>query len=117
MDGVGEPGTDELKKPNGAEDMLLLVLEERQRELAFEGKRWFDLVRYALYTSKDGSTDELFAKTKMLDHKYTSNKDQYAAKMGTISSLFYPIAEREINTNPLLKQNETYKTENKYEKN
>ncbi len=117
MDGVGEPGVDALSKPNGADNMLLLVLEERQRELAFEGKRWFDLVRYALYTSKDGSTSELFAKTKMLDHKYTSNKEQYAAKMGTINSLFYPIAEREMNTNSLLKQNEAYKTENKYEKN
>ena len=117
MDGVGEPGVDAIKEPSGADNMLLLVLEERQRELAFEGKRWFDLVRYALYTSTDGTTSELFAKTKMVDNKYASNHEQYKAKMGTVSSLFFPIAEREMNTNPLLKQNEAYKTENKYEKN
>lgn len=117
MDGVGEPGTDAIKMPNGADNMLLLIMDERQREFAFEGKRWFDLVRYALYTSKDGSTSELFAKTKMLEHKYTANQEQYKAKMGTIDCLFYPIAEREIDTNSLLEQNEAYKTENKYEKN
>jgi hypothetical protein len=114
--GIGSTD-DELKTPSSASEMQLLVLEERQRELAFEGKRWFDLVRYALYTSKDGSTDAMFANTEMLKHKYSSNYDQYQAKMATINSLFFPIAEREINTNPLLKQNEAYVTENKYEKN
>jgi hypothetical protein len=97
--------------------MLTLVLQERQRELAFEGKRWFDLVRYALYTSKDGSTSEMFNKTKMADHKYPSNVEQYKAKMNTINSLFFPIAEREMDTNPLLVQNEAYRTTDKYEKN
>ena len=118
-DGVpmyGVENDDEFKKEKD-EDILILVLKERQREFAFEGKRWFDLVRYALFTSKDGTTDVMFSKTKMLDHKYTSNKDQYAAKMGTINSLFFPIAEREINTNPDLKQNDAYKTTNTTEKN
>ena len=117
MDGVGEPGMDALKKPTDAANMLTLVLQERQRELAFEGKRWFDLVRYALYTSKDGSTSEMFNKTKMADHKYPSNVEQYKAKMNTINSLFFPIAEREMDTNPLLVQNEAYRTTDKYEKN
>lgn len=122
MMGVGAQGTDALVKPNGADNMLLLVLEERQRELAFEGKRWFDLVRYALYTSKDGSTDVMLAtqwpsgKT-WIGHKYTSNNAQYEAKMSTINSLFFPIAEREINTNSDLKQNEAYKTTDSIEQN
>ena len=117
LDGAGEVGKDDISKKNDSEGMLKLVLEERQREFAFEGKRWFDLVRYALFTSVDGTTDKLFSDTKMLDNKYASNKEQYGAKMGTISSLFYPIAEREMNTNPLLVQNEAYKTQDKYEKN
>ena len=104
-------------KRNEESTMLLLVMRERQREFAFEGKRWFDLVRYALYTSVDGTTTKMFADTKMLDNKYIANQTQYQAKMGTISSLFYPIAEREMDTNPLLVQNEAYAIENKYEKN
>ena len=117
LDGPGEAAKDEIAEKTDSEGMLKLVLEERQREFAFEGKRWFDLVRYALFTSVDGTTDKLFSDTKMLDYKYASNKEQYGAKMGTISSLFYPIAEREMNTNPLLVQNEAYKTQDKYEKN
>ena len=97
--------------------MLLLVMRERQREFAFEGKRWFDLVRYALYTSVDGTTVKMLDDTKFLDKKYTANQEQYRAKMGTINSLFYPIAKREMDTNPLLVQNEAYAIENKYEKN
>ena len=122
MMGVGAQGQDALVKPNGADNMLLLVLEERQRELAFEGKRWFDLVRYALYTSKDGRTDVMLTtqwpsgKT-WIGHKYTSNNSQYEAKMSTINSLFFPIAEREINTNPDLKQNEAYNTTNSIDRN
>lgn len=116
--GLGEPD-DELTQPSDAASMLLLVLDERQREFAFEGKRWFDLVRYALCTStrENPSTDVMFTKTKMLDHKYSSNKEQYGAKMATIYSLFFPIAEREINTNPLLEQNKAYEAEEKVEKN
>ena len=117
LDGPGEAAKDEIAEKTDSEGMLKLVLEERQREFAFEGKRWFDLVRYALFTSVDGTTDKLFSDTNMLAYKYASNKEQYGAKMGTISSLFYPIAEREMNTNPLLVQNEAYKTQDKYEKN
>ena len=94
--------------------MVQLVLDERQRELAFEGKRWFDLVRMAL-RSKDQTSKEML--DVMINHKYTSNQDQYRVKMSTISSLFFPISEREINTNPLLEQNEAYETEENVEKN
>ena len=92
-----------------AQQIAALVLEERQRELAFEGKRWFDLVRMAL-RSKDGTSKEML--DLMIDKKYESNQKQYRSKMASINSLFFPISEREINTNPLLKQNEAYnKTE------
>ncbi len=97
--------------------VLRLVLRERQREFAFEGKRWFDLVRYALYTSTDGTTEKMFNDTEMLKNKYTSNESQYRAKMATINSLFFPIAEREMNANSLLVQNDAYKVEDKVQKN
>ena len=65
--------------------------------------------------SKDQTSKEML--DVMINHKYTSNQDQYRVKMSTISSLFFPISEREINTNPLLEQNEAYETEENVEKN
>ena len=93
-------------------DILAIVLEERQRELAFEGKRWYDLVRKAL---RDGSTQPML--DILIPHKYESNGAAYRAKMTDINSLFFPIAEREINTNDLLEQNPVYEVDDLYEKN
>ena len=111
--GYSEP-KDDLKSDNykNAEAMLSLVLEERQRELAFEGKRWYDLVRKAL---RDGSTQSML--DILIPHKYESNADAYKAKMSDVNSLFFPIAEREINTNDLLEQNPVYEVEDLYEQN
>lgn len=111
--GYSEP-KDDLKQDNykGADAILNLVLEERQRELAFEGKRWHDLVRKAL---RDGSTQPML--DILIPHKYESNGDAYRTKMAEINSLFFPIAEREINTNDLLEQNPVYEVEDLYEQN
>ena len=92
--------------------MQKLVLQERQRELAFEGKRWFDLVRKAL---RDGKTKEML--DIMLDVKYETGKDAIESKMSAMDCMFFPIQEREIKTNPLLTQNPAYETEDLYEKN
>lgn len=95
-----------LSFPQNAEDMRALVLVERQRELAFEGKRWYDLVRKALC---DGETAPML--DLLVEHKYKSNHKAIRTKLSNISSLFFPICEREININPNLKQNEAYVTE------
>ncbi|MBE6291077.1 MAG: RagB/SusD family nutrient uptake outer membrane protein [Bacteroidales bacterium] len=95
-----------------ANSMQDLILKERQREFAFEGKRWFDLVRKALRDGSSTATVEEFVK-----NKYTSNHKSYINKMPTIDYLFFPIAEREINTNPLLKQNPAYETLDMFDKN
>jgi hypothetical protein len=91
--------------------MRALVLEERQRELAFEGKRWYDLVRKAL---RDGETGPML--DLLVERKYDSNRKAIRIKLGSINSLFFPISEREININPNLKQNEAYVTDG-FEKN
>lgn len=112
---VGEIEPDDVLSSDNyknADAVLNLVLEERQRELAFEGKRWYDLVRKAL---RDGSTKSML--DILVPHKYESNGDAYKAKMSDINSLFFPIAEREINTNDLLEQNPVYEVEDLYEKN
>ena len=90
-----------------------MVLQERRRELAFEGKRWYDLVRMAL---RDGKTDNMLS--VLINNKYTSNQSEYKMKLSDMNTLFFPIAEREINvSNGHLKQNEAYLTSDKFETN
>ena len=89
-----------------------VILEERQRELAFEGKRWFDLVRKAL---RDGTTGPML--DILITNKYESNQKAIRSKMTAMDCLFFPILERELHANPLLKQNPAYETEDMYEKN
>lgn len=80
-----------------------LVMAERQREFVAEGKRWFDLVRYA---QRRGGTQEMLA---LLTRKFASeNKKAIEAKLSTIQSLFSPISKNEIRNNGLLHQNEVW---------
>lgn len=80
-------------------------MAERQREFFAEGKRWFDLVRYA---QRKGSTTEMVK--NFLGRKYSENKNAIVSKLSTLESLFSPIYESEIKNNPLLKQNSVWKT-------
>lgn len=80
------------------ENMELLVLKERQREFVGEGKRWYDLVRYAL---RRGSTAEML---EILSHKYTNSKS-IRAKLADMQSLYSPVYNQEIKNNNWLYQN------------
>lgn len=105
--------TDTLTYTHGsAASLQEVILEERQRELAFEGKRWFDLVRKAL---RDGNTGPML--DILINNKYESNQKAIRSKMTAMDCLFFPILEREIHANPLLKQNPAYETEDLFEKN
>ena len=79
------------------------VYKERQRELCFEGKRWFDLVRMALH---DGTTNNML--NIMVPHKYESNQSAIKSKMASIDALFFPIAESVLKTDTMLVQNPVY---------
>ena len=117
--------TDTLKYDNykTKDRMELLVLNERERELCFEGKRWFDLLRYN-YRHTEGIdltkriTDEDYeAPTiypRMLDmivRKYEGSGDAVKYKMKTEPYLYWPVAEGEIKVNSNLKQNPVWKQE------
>jgi hypothetical protein len=81
--------------------MESLVLEERQRELMFEGKRWFDLVRKA---RRDGSNGAMLDLAK---RKY-AYPDAVKSKWIKPDMLYFPIHEDELKVNLLLKQNPGY---------
>lgn len=104
------------------ESMELLVLAERERELCFEGKRWFDLMRYC-YRHMEG----VDLKTKLADRtewptlyapmlalivrKYVTGGEAVSYKMKSEPFLYWPIQERELKVNNLLKQNPVFEQE------
>lgn len=82
-----------------------LVMLERQRELLFEGKRWFDLVRNFRRT---GSYDGLIT---LVLRKQKANTSAIQAKLSDVNRLYFPYNETELKRNPLLQQNPAYKTD------
>ncbi|MGV3640181.1 MAG: RagB/SusD family nutrient uptake outer membrane protein [Adhaeribacter sp.] len=88
---------------NSQEKMRELVRRERQVELAFEGRRYFDIRRWGIaeqvmngtvYGAVDPATGE---PVEVESRSYIPAKDR-----------FWPIPLREINANPNMTQNEGY---------
>ena len=90
-----------------------LILKERHREFMFEGKRWFDLVRWS---QRDGNTDVL---RQMALRKYTTNSSVISNKLSKMDAIYWPYNRDELKVNRLLKQNPAYGSgdeEGNYEK-
>ena len=102
------PGAGEVLKlddyKNSKEDMVKLVLEERHRELMFEGKRWFDLVRVARRT---GNTKDL---ATTVTKKQLTNINGIQIRLADPNALYMPYSRSELKVNPYLKQNPAYNT-------
>ena len=82
--------------------MQALVLEERQRELMFEGKRWYDLVRKA---RREGSTDYLVG---TVSRKGSSGGTAISSKLARMESIYWPYHIDEMKVNPYLIQNPAF---------
>ena len=112
----------------GKEAMELLVLAERERELCFEGKRWYDLVRFC-YRHMEG----VDANRKMADmtdwpalyspmlrlivRKYVNGGDAVSYKMKSEPYLYWPIQYSETLVNNQIKQNPVFQQEKSTTKN
>lgn len=82
--------------------MQELVLDERQRELMFEGKRWYDLVRCS---RRDGNTNIL---TKKAIQKYSDNISVVQSKLTKMDGIYWPYNIDELKVNKNLKQNSAF---------
>lgn len=87
---------------SGFTDIESLVLRERQRELMFEGKRWFDLVRLARRANSTAPLISYVAKT--------TTGNEALGRMSVMNALYWPIHKDELTANPLLVQNPFYNT-------
>lgn len=90
-----------------------LILKERHREFMFEGKRWFDLVRWS---QRDGNTDVLRQNAL---RKYTTNSSVISNKLSKMDAIYWPYNRDELKVNRNLKQNPAYGSgdeEGSYEK-
>lgn len=104
--GYGLPvdGTDATADAPAGMDKLAFrafLQDERARELAFEGLRKHDLIRWGLYLDKMRSLAVEITATAPSGFKYAAN----AAKNVTPRNLVFPIPNTEITVNHLITQN------------
>jgi hypothetical protein len=74
---------------------------QRRLELAFEGERWFDLLRYARHTQADPAATHAITALDII-------KQQQKTVAANTNYLLFPIPQGELNTNPLATQNPGY---------
>lgn len=115
------------------ENVEKLILRERNREFYGEGKRWFDLLRYALRRAEkttevinsEGNKEKIqldFGPEKACeifslgyDAAYANSiKNKYKKNMKV---MYFPYAESEVKANPLLIQNPVWNDQNTIQKN
>ena len=69
---------------------------QRRLEMAFEGERWFDLLRYARHTQADGAARHAVTALDVIKQQRGTADANY---------LLFPIPQTELYTNPVIVQN------------
>ena len=104
-------GTSEYKFTGDIDGKILenAILSERAREFAFEGKRWYDVLRYAKRGNYEGTNIQYLL--NMAINSASPQKQQSLIakyKDPKHNSHYWPIYSSELEANKNLKQNEFY---------
>lgn len=92
--------------PSSYEEAIDIILDERLRELCFEGKRWFDLVRVAVRNGGEHK-DKLIS--LLLLNVAAKDRPLYESKLQNIYGYYLPINELDIEASGgVLEQNPYY---------
>lgn len=92
--------------PGDKDGIADFIIQERAREFAFEGKRWYDLLRNA----RRDNYRRINILTDMVAGTVPPDRQQSAiAKFRDFNSHYFPIYAYELQTDPLLIQNPFYK--------
>jgi starch-binding outer membrane protein, SusD/RagB family len=88
-----------------SENLRSAVLAERAREFAGEGKRWFDILRYA---KRNNFQRKGFIINMILANAGVQQRPVLESRVSDIMSYYLPIPENELIYNPNLVQNPYY---------
>jgi starch-binding outer membrane protein, SusD/RagB family len=92
--------------PANVTEVSRFILEERAREFMFEGKRWYDVLRYV----KRNNYAQLDYLLDMVAGTVPANTVRATqTKMKDYNSHYFPIFQYELQTNKQLEQNPFYK--------
>ncbi|AKQ46445.1 hypothetical protein TH63_13740 [Rufibacter radiotolerans] len=101
------PGTDNKDiDANSMNDMIDFILEERAREFAFEGKRWFDVLRNA---KRNSYARQDLLNQMVINSASPERQQSILSKYKDQNSHYWPIYQYELTTNKSLEQNPFYK--------
>lgn len=102
--------TDTLKIENfqSKDAVSNLVKRERQREFMFEGKRWYDLVRYALRAERMNASDPTQEVITAVNEREDVNKEFSQQFFKKMDAIFWPYNIEELKVNPKLVANPAF---------
>ena len=89
----------------GDDDPIEAVLKERLRELMYEGKRWYDLLRFG--RSQNFKYKDQFI-NMIIENNSTVSASWIRSVLKNTDAWYLPISQGEIDSNPNLIQNPYY---------
>jgi hypothetical protein len=94
-----------LDNPGTLNQLELMILDERGKEFAFEGKRWYDLLRFGKRRNFERKEEFI---NMILENVPSTRRPVLATRLTDPWGWYFPIPESELERNKNLEQNPYY---------